>query len=70
MVLAEPGTAPNAIYDDSVLHARFRDVNTACHHAVADFDNNAQMYGRVVLGLDPGRLTDSANTLDIVEKEG
>jgi CubicO group peptidase (beta-lactamase class C family) len=69
-VLAEPGTAPNAIYDDSVLHARFRDVNTACHHAVADFDNNAQMYGRVVLGLDPGRLTDSANTLDIVEKEG
>lgn len=44
----------HAIYDDSVLQARFRDVNTACHHAVADFDNNAQMYGRVVLGLEPG----------------
>ena len=44
----------HAIYDDSVLQTRFRDVNTACHHAVADFDNNAQMYGRVVLGLDPG----------------
>jgi alkylation response protein AidB-like acyl-CoA dehydrogenase len=44
----------HAIYDDSVLQARFRDVNTACHHAVADFDDNAQMYGRVVLGLEPG----------------
>ena len=44
----------HAIYDDSELQARFRDINTACHHAVADFDGNAQMYGRVLLGLDPG----------------
>lgn len=44
----------HAIYDDSELQARFRDINTACHHAVADFDGNARMYGRVVLGLDPG----------------
>ena len=44
----------HAIYDDSVLQARFRDINTASHHAVADFDGNAEMYGRVLLGLDPG----------------
>ncbi len=44
----------HGVYDDSLLQARYRDVNTACHHAVADFDGNAQMYGRVRLGLDPG----------------
>lgn len=44
----------HGIYDDSVLQARYRDVNTACHHAIADFDGNAQMYGRTRLGLDPG----------------
>lgn len=44
----------HGIYDDSVLQARYRDVNTACHHAIADFDSNAQMYGRTRLGLDPG----------------
>ena len=44
----------HAIYDDSVLQARFRDVNTACHHAVADFDDNAQMYGRVAARPRPG----------------
>lgn len=44
----------HAIYDDSVLQGRYRDVNTACHHAVADFDANAEMYGRTRLGLDPG----------------
>ncbi len=44
----------HGIYDDSELQARYRDVNTACHHAIADFDGNAQMYGRTRLGLDPG----------------
>ncbi|MDH4145896.1 MAG: acyl-CoA dehydrogenase family protein [Acidimicrobiia bacterium] len=48
------GAGAHAIYDDSLLQARFRDLNTASHHAVADLDTNAQMYGRVVLGLDPG----------------
>jgi alkylation response protein AidB-like acyl-CoA dehydrogenase len=40
------------IYDDSELQSRFRDVNTACHHAIVDFDSTAQMRGRVHLGLD------------------
>ncbi len=44
----------HAIYDDSTLQRRFRDINTASHHAVADFDGNAQIHGRVLLGLDPG----------------
>ena len=48
------GAGAHGIYDDSVLQARFRDVNTASHHATVDFDGNAQMYGRTVLGLDPG----------------
>ena len=44
----------HGIYDDSILQSRYRDVNTACHHAIVDFDGNAQMYGRTRLGLDPG----------------
>jgi alkylation response protein AidB-like acyl-CoA dehydrogenase len=48
------GAGAHAIYDDSRLQSRYRDINTACHHATLDFDENARMYGRVRLGLDPG----------------
>lgn len=44
----------HAIYDHDAMQRRHRDINTACHHAMADFDSNAEMYGRVRLGLDPG----------------
>jgi alkylation response protein AidB-like acyl-CoA dehydrogenase len=44
----------HGIYDDSLLQNRHRDVNTACHHAVVDFDASAEMFGRTRLGLDPG----------------
>ncbi len=44
----------HGVYNDSLLQARYRDVNTACHHAIVDFDGNALMYGRTQLGLDPG----------------
>jgi alkylation response protein AidB-like acyl-CoA dehydrogenase len=44
----------HAIYDTSRLQTLFRDVNTAAHHAMIDFDSNAEMFGRVALGLDPG----------------
>jgi hypothetical protein len=30
------------------------DINTACHHAIVDVDSTAEMFGRVLLGLDPG----------------
>jgi hypothetical protein len=33
---------------------RFRNVTTAFHHATVNFDGNARMFGRTVLGLDPG----------------
>lgn len=48
------GAGAHAVYDDSLLQARYRDLNTACHHATVDLDTNAQLYGRVRLGLDPG----------------
>jgi alkylation response protein AidB-like acyl-CoA dehydrogenase len=48
------GAGAHGIYDDSALQGRYRDINTACHHAVVDFDGNAELYGRTRLGLDPG----------------
>jgi alkylation response protein AidB-like acyl-CoA dehydrogenase len=44
----------HAIYNDSALQARYRDINTACHHAAVDYDSTAEMYGRTLLGLEPG----------------
>ena len=49
------GAGAHGIYDDSALQTRYRDVNTACHHAAVDFDGNAEMYGRTRLGLGPAR---------------
>jgi hypothetical protein len=48
---AVPGAAPGR--QRAMLHW-YRDVNTACHHAVADVDGTAEMYGRVRLGMEPG----------------
>jgi hypothetical protein len=45
----------NTIYDSSRLQTLYRDLNTAVHHAMVDFDSNAEMYGRSTLGLDPGK---------------
>lgn len=47
-------TGTHAVYDTSPLQATFRDMNTAARHAVVDFDSNAEMFGRIRLGLDPG----------------
>ena len=44
----------HAIYDTSRLQQRHRDLETACHHAIADVDSTAELYGRVRLGLSPG----------------
>jgi hypothetical protein len=48
------GAGAHAVYDTSGLQAAFRDMNTAVRHAVVDFDSNAEMFGRIQLGLDPG----------------
>lgn len=45
----------NAVYDSSRLQTLFRDMNTATHHAMIDFDSNAEMFGLAALGLDPGK---------------
>jgi len=29
----------HAVYNDSQLQSRYRDINTACHHAIADFED-------------------------------
>ncbi len=42
----------HAIYDDHPLQRLHRDINTASHHAIADFDGVAELKGRVELGLD------------------
>jgi alkylation response protein AidB-like acyl-CoA dehydrogenase len=44
----------HATYDKSELQRLHRDINTACHHAIADFDGNAEVKGRLMLGLDHG----------------
>ena len=44
----------NAAYDDSRLQRWYRDVNTACHHAIVDYDGILEARGRIHLGLSPG----------------
>lgn len=44
----------HAIYDDHPLQRVHRDLNTACHHAICDFDNAAELKGRLDLGLTEG----------------
>lgn len=46
----------HSIYDTSKLQNVYRDINTACHHAIADFDGAAEVRGRLILGLDEGDL--------------
>ena len=48
------GSGAHGVYNDSELQGRYRDVNTACHHAIVDLDGNLEMYGRTLLGLEPG----------------
>ena len=44
----------NATYDQSPLQRWYRDVNTACHHAIVDFDTVLEARGRSLLGLSAG----------------
>jgi alkylation response protein AidB-like acyl-CoA dehydrogenase len=47
------GAGAHAIYDNNTVQARYRDINTACHHAIVDFDGNAELFGRIRLGVAP-----------------
>lgn len=44
----------HAIYDDSELQRVHRDVHTASHHAIFDFDLSTEFVGRTILGVDLG----------------
>lgn len=39
----------HGIYEGSAVLEAYRDVNTACHHAVVDFDTVSEMQGRMIL---------------------
>lgn len=43
----------NATYDGSPLQKKFRDMNVATHHGMADFDGAMEQLGRIRLGLEP-----------------
>jgi alkylation response protein AidB-like acyl-CoA dehydrogenase len=44
----------HAVYDDSELQRVHRDVHTASHHAIFDFDMSTEFVGRTILGVDLG----------------
>lgn len=44
----------HAVYDDSGLQRAHRDIHTASHHAIFDFDMSTEFVGRTILGVDLG----------------
>ena len=48
------GAGGNSFRDSSSLQRFFRDANVLRTHAAMDFDAASEMYGRVLLGMDPG----------------
>jgi 3-hydroxy-9,10-secoandrosta-1,3,5(10)-triene-9,17-dione monooxygenase len=44
----------HAIYNDSSLQSVYRDINTASHHGIVDFDGIAETRGKIELGLTSG----------------
>ena len=37
------------LYEGSAVYRAFRDINTACHHAVVDFDTVSSLMGQFTL---------------------
>lgn len=46
------GAGANAARDDNTLQRVFRDLNTATHHAIVDFDSMIEMQGKMLLGVE------------------
>ncbi|MCW5747217.1 MAG: hypothetical protein KIT36_13585 [Alphaproteobacteria bacterium] len=46
------GAGAGAAHDANVMQVFFRDMNTATHHAMLDFDTNVEIQGRSLLGLE------------------
>lgn len=50
------GAGAGAAHDSHIMQVHFRDMNTATHHAMLDFDTNVDIQGKSLLGLE---LSDS-----------
>ena len=48
------GSGAHGVYDDNELQRAHRDLHTASHHAIFDFDASAEFVGRTLLGVDLG----------------
>ena len=49
-----PVSGANAHYDRVPVQRFFRDEEMLCNHGVLDAGNNLQLYGRMLVGLEPG----------------
>jgi 3-hydroxy-9,10-secoandrosta-1,3,5(10)-triene-9,17-dione monooxygenase len=45
------GSGAHAIYEGHPLQVAFRNINVGAQHASFDFENSAEQYGRVLLGV-------------------
>jgi alkylation response protein AidB-like acyl-CoA dehydrogenase len=45
------GAGAGAAHDSNVMQVFFRDMNTATHHAMLDFDSNIEIQGKSLLGV-------------------
>ena len=46
------GAGAGAAHDSHVMQVFFRDMNTATHHAMLDFDSNIEIQGKSLLGVE------------------
>ena len=46
------GAGAGAAHDSHALQIFFRDMNTATHHAMLDFDTNVEIQGKMMLGVE------------------
>ena len=46
----------NALFETNAIQRQHRDVHAASHQVALAWDQNAEMYGRVCLGLEPNGL--------------
>jgi 3-hydroxy-9,10-secoandrosta-1,3,5(10)-triene-9,17-dione monooxygenase len=45
------GAGAGAAHDSHVMQVFFRDMNTATHHAMLDYDTNVEIQGKSLLGV-------------------
>jgi alkylation response protein AidB-like acyl-CoA dehydrogenase len=51
------GAGAGAAHDSNVIQGFFRDMNTATHHAMLDFDANVEIQGKSLLGVELSEAT-------------